>query len=301
MDTEQTMKTFNRSARAFLLALLALAAAAPAAAANYLWEVSSVTNRVYLFGTVHAGKHGWYPLPPAVEEAFTDSKVLVVEADITDASAMTRSAAAMMYAPPANLSTHVPAADYVRFRRLAARYALPEEQVIQMKPFMAVSLLVFSEWARLGYMPQLGVDAYLIARAKAETKPIVEIEGIDTQMKLMDSLTDKENLQIFKGTLDALESGLTDEQITGLVAAWQAGDPNKILEIARRYNDKVPGAAEFEEKFIWARHASMAGKIEGYLNQTKERHFVAVGALHLAGPKGLIEVLRSRGYVVRQL
>ena len=39
---------------------------APAAAANYLWEVSSLTNRVYLFGTVHAGKASWYPPPRAV-------------------------------------------------------------------------------------------------------------------------------------------------------------------------------------------------------------------------------------------
>jgi uncharacterized protein YbaP (TraB family) len=45
----------------------------------------------------------------------------------------------------------------------------------------------------------------------------------------------------------------------------------------------------------------MLKKIEGYLNDTRERHFVAVGALHLAGPKGLIEQLKQRGYVVKQL
>src|SRR6266581_2122714 len=111
------------------LALFALAAAAlgalPAAAANYLWEVTSLTNRAYLFGTVHAGKQDWYPLPP-------------------------------------------------------------EDEVIQMKPFMAVSLLVFSEWARLGFLPSYGVDAYLLTKAKEQKKTIVEIEGVDTQIKLMD-------------------------------------------------------------------------------------------------------------------
>ena len=44
----------------------------------------------------------------------------------------------------------------------------------------------------------------------------------------------------------------------------------------------------------------MMKKIEGYLNG-KDRHFIAVGALHLAGPRGLIELLKKRGYVVRQL
>jgi hypothetical protein len=295
------MKSFRQAFRAFLLLLLACAAAAPAAAASYLWEVTSLTNRAYLFGTVHAGKASWYPLPKAVENAYEDSKVLVIEADITDANAMTKSAAAMMYVPPATLKTHVPAEEYLRFRRMLPRYGLPEDQVILMKPFMAVSLLVFSEWARLGFMPNLGVDGYLIRRAKSEMKPIVEIEGMDAQIRLMDSLSDKENLTIFKGTLDALESGLTGEQVNGLVAAWQAGDAPGILEVARRYNDKVPGALEFEDKFIWSRHPAMVSKIEGYLTRSKDRHFIAVGALHLAGPNGLVELLRKRGYVVRQL
>ena len=62
----------------------------------------------------------------------------------------------------------------------------------------------------------------------------------------------------------------------------------------------MPGAREFEEKFIWSRHDEMVKKIEGYL-ATRDRHFVAVGALHLAGPRGLVEMLRKRGYLVKQL
>jgi uncharacterized protein len=296
------MKNIRSISRALALVLLVVPvlAALPAAAVSYLWEVTSLTNRVYLFGTVHAGKQDWYPLPRAVEDAFEDSRVLVVEADITDAAAMKRSSNAMNYAWPANLTTNVPADEYARFRRLLPRYSLPEDQVIQLKPFMAVSLLVFSEWARLGFMPNYGVDLYLITKAKAEKKPIVEIEGVDAQIRLMDSLTNQENLTLFKGTLDALESGLTDEQVKGLVAAWQAGDPAGILEVARRYNEKIPGAREFENKFIWSRHGAMLEKIEGYLNQSKDRHFVAVGALHLAGPQGLVEMLRKKGYIVRQ-
>jgi uncharacterized protein len=287
-------------ARFFLPFLAALGLAAPAAAESFLWEAASLTNRVYLFGTVHAGKADWYPLPDAVESAFQDSKVLVVEADITDEKAIAKSTASMVYRPPATLATHMPAEQYARFRRLLPRYRLPEEQVIHLKPFMAVSLLVFAEWSRVGFMPGLGVDAYLLKKAKAELKPIVELEGVEVQARLMESLTEAQNQAIFKGTLDALESGLTVEQIRGMVAAWQAGDPKSMLEIARRYNERIPGAGEFEEKFVWSRHGDMVRKIEGYLNDSKDRHFIAVGALHLAGPRGLVELLRKRGYVVTQ-
>jgi uncharacterized protein YbaP (TraB family) len=213
--------------------------------------------------------------------------------------AIEKSTEAMTYKPPDQLKDHVPAEDYARFRKLLPRYAIPEQQVAQMKPFMAVSLLVFSEWARVGFLPELSVDAYLLRKARAELKPVVEIEGIDAQTKLIDSLTDAENRTVFEGTLTALESGLTGEQIEGMVGAWQKGDPARLLAVAQKYNQSVPGAREFEEKFVWARHAAMLAKIESYL-ESRERHFIAVGALHLAGPRGLVELLRKRGYIVRQ-
>ena len=282
-------------------ALAALAIATQASAQNFLWEVSSLTNKVYLYGTVHAGKRDWYPLPSAVEKALLDSDVLVVEADITNTDAIRKSASSMTYTPPDTLKAHVPPAQYARLVKLLPRYAFTEDDVAQVKPFMAVSLLVFAEWARSGFIPALGVDSYLIKKAISETKPIVEIEGAEMQVKLMDSLTDRQEQDLFKGTLDALEDDLTTEQIKGLVAAWQAGDPHALLDIARRYNDKIAGAAEFEEKFIWERHSDMARKIEGWLAEPRKRYFIAVGALHLAGPRGLVEILRKRGYVVKQL
>ena len=284
----------------FASVALALWLALPASAAHFLWEVVSLTNRAYLFGTVHAGKKEWFPLPPAVEEALADSRVLVVEADVTNVAAMEKSTAAMTYTPPDSLKAHVKPEDYERFRKQLARHGIPEGHIVQLKPFMAVSVLVFSEWARLGYLPTLGVDSYLIRKARADVKSVIEIEGVDVQVKLMDSLTETEHRQIFDGTLRAIESGLTGEQITGMVNAWQAGDPALMLEIAQRYNDSVPGAKEFEEKFVWSRHESMVQKIEGYMNDSKERHFIAVGSLHLAGARGLVEMLRKRGYIVRQ-
>lgn len=287
------------------LPALAQAPAAPPAttpaARQYLWEVASLTNRVYLYGTVHAGKPGFFPLPAVVDKAFAESKVLVVEADITDVESMTRSAKSMVYEPPATLEKAVPKATWERIQKQSARLGLPAPQVTMLKPFMAGTLLAFAEWGRLGYLPQFGVDLHLIKRAKEDGKRLVELEGGDAQTVVIESLTPAEALASLEGTLNALESGLVREQITGMVNAWQAGDPALLLEVARKYNDTIPGAAAIEEKFIWSRHDAMAGKIGRMLLESKERHFIAVGALHLAGPKGLVEMLRKRGFVARQL
>ena len=283
------------------LAILALAFAPLSLAEDFLWEVSSLTNKVYLYGTVHAGRKDWYPLPEAVEKAFADAAVLVVEADITNTAAIRKSSDSLTYKGDDALKRHVPPEQYARMLKLLPRYGFTEKDIARATPFMAVSLLVFAEWARSGFLPGFGVDGYLLRKAQAEAKPIVEIEGVETQIRLMDSLTEKQVQDLFKGTLDALEEDLTTEQIKGLVAAWQGGDAQALLDIARRYNEKVAGAAEFEEKFIWQRHGDMVKKIEGWLAERRRPYFIAVGALHLAGPRGLVEQLRKRGYVVRQL
>jgi uncharacterized protein YbaP (TraB family) len=276
------------------------ATAPPPAEKHFLWEVTSMTNRAWLFGTVHAGKKDWYPLAPVIEEAFASSPVLAVEADVTNVGAIAKTADTMSYAPPDSLAKHVPPADYARFLAQIERLGMPEDRVKNLKPFTAVSLLVFAEWQKLGYMPQFGVDSYLLVNAKRANKKIVELEGVEAQASLIDSLTEQEHRAAFAGTLTALETGLTSTQIDGMVKAWTLGDAFLMLEVARRYNEKIPGAGAMEEKFIWSRHDAMVAKIETFLNKEKDRHFIAVGSLHLAGKRGLVEMLRAKGYLVRQ-
>ena len=259
-----------------------------------------MTGSAYLFGTIHAGKKEWFPLPAPIEEAFASSSVLVVEADVTNFEAMSKGVSSMSYAPPDELSQHVPPADYARFLAQIKRMGIPEKNAKAMKPFPAASMLMFAEWEHAGFLPQFGIDAYLITKAKTLKKKVVEIEGVEAQSAIIDSLTEEEHRRAFAGTLQALEEGLIGDQLDGMIKAWQSGDAFLMLELSRRYNEKIPGAREMEEKFIWSRHEAMLAKIEGWLNKSTDRHFIAVGALHLAGKRGLVELLRAKGYIVRQ-
>ena len=277
-----------------------LFAATQARAELFLWEVRSMTNSAYIFGTIHAGKKEWFPLNETIEQAFAESKVLAVEADVTDLDAMAKTVSAMAYEAPDELSKHVPPEDFERFKAQVARLRLAESVTKRVKPFAAVSMLMFAEWEKAGYSPQFGIDAYLISKAKAMKKRVVEIEGVAAQSALMDSLTEEEHRRAFAGMLKALEDGLIIDQLDGMVKAWQSGDAFLMLELSRRYNEKIPGAREMEEKFIWSRHEAMLAKVEGYLNKSIEKHFIAVGSLHLAGKRGLIELLKAKGYVVKQ-
>jgi uncharacterized protein YbaP (TraB family) len=54
------------------------------------------------------------------------------------------------------------------------------------------------------------------------------------------------------------------------------------------------------EKLLYTRNKNMVSKITEYL-QTHETYFVIVGAGHLVGERGIVELLRKRGYLVEQL
>jgi len=54
------------------------------------------------------------------------------------------------------------------------------------------------------------------------------------------------------------------------------------------------------EKIVCERNKNIALKIESYL-KTKERYFIVIGAAHLVGKDGIIEILKKKGYIVEQL
>ena len=56
-----------------IVCMVSAATAAQAQAKDFLWQVKSKTNTVYLYGTVHVGKPSFYPLPETVTAAFKKS------------------------------------------------------------------------------------------------------------------------------------------------------------------------------------------------------------------------------------
>jgi hypothetical protein len=61
-----------------------------------------------------------------------------------------------------------------------------------------------------------------------------------------------------------------------------------------------PSLAPIVRKLFDERNVKMLSKIEGYLNSNGS-YFVIVGAGHLVGTRGSLELLKSKGYTVEQL
>jgi uncharacterized protein YbaP (TraB family) len=85
-----------------------------------------------------------------------------------------------------------------------------------------------------------------------------------------------------------------------LVQAWTSGDTKGVESIITRSLAEDKGLSSIYEKLIYERNRSMASKIEDYL-KTKESCFVVAGAGHLVGKRGIIEILKAKGFLVEQL
>ena len=268
---------------------------------SFLWQITSKQNVVYVLGSVHVGNSALYPLNKTIENAFTQSSVLAVEADATDEQAMMATMATALYTPPDNINNHLPKDLIVRMQKILPNYSLPMEAVQMMKPYMAAMVLTLSESARLGYAAEHGIDLHFLNRAKTDQKKIIELESIDIQMRMMDSLTAKEQTAMFKHTLVSIEKNKVGDELKAMFIAWKQGDPVQLAKVADASLAEVPELqAVFNEKMIIARNKTMSAKVEAFL-KNKETYFVVVGAMHLTGEQGMINLLRKKNFQVKQL
>jgi uncharacterized protein YbaP (TraB family) len=73
-----------------------------------------------------------------------------------------------------------------------------------------------------------------------------------------------------------------------------------MMDLAHEATRDQRETERLNQILLWGRHPAMMQNIEGYL-ASGEVHFVAVGSLHLVGERGLVSLLKEKGYKVRQL
>ncbi len=264
-----------------------------------MWEVKSATTTVYLFGTMHVGEKSFYPLPEAVESALKRATKVVVEADISKTPDKAQVSAMTEYKAPDSLDRKIPAELFDRLKAVLAKYKIPVTAVRTMKPVMVGGLLSLVEYDRLGYDMRYGVDAYVLDTAKLDKKPVLELETQLAQMKMLDSMPAPLQLAFLENAVTGIENGNASIEVADMVRAWQKGDEAMLVNAMTEADKSKVHAGELEDIILYKRHPEMANKIAGYL-ATHDVYFVAVGSLHLVGNRGLLAILKSRGYQVTQ-
>jgi len=266
-----------------------------------LYEVKSDTATVYLFGTLHVGKPEFYPLGREANRALTEAQKLYLEVNLTDPSVASTINAVATYPAGQSLERSLPPALMMKVDTALERYKLPRESALRMKPWMLGQTLLLLEAARRGYDPTFSSEMYLVAFAGAQRKDVLGLETLAEQFALFDGMPEASQERFLEDILAALDDNLIDAQLDALVDAWVHADARGLeQELEREKSEPTMFAREMLPRLIDERNRSMAEKIAA-IARPGTTTFVAVGALHLVGPEGLVELMRKRGFTVRQL
>ncbi len=265
---------------------------------NFLWKVRSETGTVYILGSIHFMKKEIYPLDKKIEDAFDKSDILSVEADVNDISRidLQKLMESSLYAGDDTLANHVSGETYRLVKKEVERNGIPVWIVDKQRPWILALTLTSLELAKLGFEPDYGIDIHFLSKASGKKK-IKELESVDYQINLLSGFSDKEQEAFLLYTLKDLN--LIEKEVDTALRAWTTGDVKGMESIMGSLQDDR-GMSSIYEKLIYERNKNMAAKIEGYL-KTKESYFVVVGAGHVVGEKGIVEILRRKGYRVAQL
>jgi uncharacterized protein len=166
---------------------------------------------------------------------------------------------------------------------------------------MLANVLALFEAAQAGYMPALAVEAYLVRLAAADSKPVLELEGIEQQFQLFEQAPWETQVAFLEEAVKAVETRAARREVNRIVQAWETADRPALERLLAEMRAQNSVGARFTvDTILLGRHPQMVRKIESLLAGGKV-HLIAVGALHLVGPQGLVEMLRARGYTVTEL
>ena len=266
---------------------------------SFLWRVQSKTNTVYVLGSIHFLKKEVYPLNQKIENVFDQSDFLVVEANVNDIKKIDIQKLAENAFYPANdtLEKHVSPETYEWVKKETGGLGIPLELINKQKPWFLAMTLESLEILKLGFDPNYGIDPYFLSKAEGKKK-ILELESLDYQISFLSNLSDKDQELFLLYTLRDLN--ILEQELGRLTQAWISGDTKSMESILTRGISEDKGLSSIFEKLIYERNKKMVSKIEDFL-RTKEIYFVIVGAGHLVGDRGIIEILKGKGYIVEQL
>jgi len=265
---------------------------------NFLWKIQSGSATVYLLGSIHFLKKDVYPLNETIENTYESSDTLVVEANINeiDKLDLTKFTSRAFYQGDDHIEKHVSPETYRSIKKESETLGLPGELIRRQKPWFLALALQAMELVKLGYDPRYGVDVHFLAKARGKKK-ILELESLAEQINLLSGFSDREQELLLLYTLKNLRP--MNGQVEAMVLAWASGDTQAIESILTESALQDRAIAPIFGKLFDERNLKMCSRIESYLNSTGST-FVIVGAGHLVGKGGIIELIKGKGYLVEQ-
>jgi uncharacterized protein YbaP (TraB family) len=253
---------------------------------------------MYLLGSIHFSNESLYPLPTVVTDAFASSRTLVLEVDMGAVQSPAFALKMMqegMYHDDERISDHLSKETFALLEKGCETTGFPVHHFLRFKPWYCANFLMVSALRKAGYDPLLGLDMHFYQRAVREGKRIVGLETPEFQLGLFAGLSETEADEFLRQALVELADIRTfADKLLGL---WSAGDAAGIAAIIE---ESFADADELYDKILVQRNRAWVHEL-GRLADEEGDVFVVVGAGHMMGTYGLIDMLAKEGHKPVQL
>ncbi len=268
-----------------LLCLLSLSASSQN---SLLWKIEGKNIETsYLFGTIHVMPAAQFEIKEKVVTAFENSDQLVMELDMSKPGMQLELMQYAMMNDGSKLSEMLsPSAFHVIDSMMVASSGMGLMVMNNMKPFIISSFL-------LNAVIGNDVGSYemsLTEMALKDSIPIFGLESVAEQMAAFDSIPIAQQIEGLETFVDDMDE--QSQMYADMVAMYVAEDVNGLYELISEEMD-----SDTEGEFLLQR------RNENWVpilvdEMSKSSAFIAVGAGHLGGENGLIELFRERGYTL---
>ncbi|MBM0107934.1 TraB/GumN family protein [Steroidobacter sp. S1-65] len=283
-----------------LVALCALWFSAGAGAADQqqhsLWSLKGRSNTVYLLGSVHFLSKS-ERLPAALEQAYEDSEVLLMEIDMDDLDpAETQQVTLELGMLPAgqSLEQQLGKETYSRLATRAQDVGIDPALLNRFQPWFAAMTLVQLQLMKMGLAPDSGIEQRFTTRAVADKKPIHGLETLREQLGMLAGLPAPQQREFLLYSID--DADRIAEEIDELLSAWRRGDSKALADLLAEGFEQYP---DLYRPLTTDRNRRWVSQVEQLLDD-KDDYLVVVGTLHLVGKDSLVELLEGKGHKVTQ-
>lgn len=255
----------------------------------------------YLLGTFHLSDPRIATLPATIQNAYDASQTVIVETtDILDPKTplriMVDHPELMRFTDGTTLSSHIPPSELEEARIKLEKRGLVLTAVNRMKPWVISTVLALPrcELARQRAGNDV-LDQKLARTAQAEGKTLEGLETSFEQLSAMDTLPIEfhmRNLLASLSYLDDMEDIM--ETIIGLYRKGEIGMIVPALRLMAPDNLDDDDYATFQKVMVTDRNHIMVDRATPILSRGNA--FMAVGAMHLPGQEGVIELLKQKGF-----
>lgn len=260
-----------------------------------LWKISGndLEKPSWLFGTIHMLCAEDALLSPALRKVIEDCDEVYFEVDMDNLFEMLGAVGKMKMKGDTTLKDLLSEEDYVKVKNYFETKStmLPFSMLETFKPILAASTL---EQKSLPCEDAAMMEQVIMQKAKEHDKKIKGLETMSYQAGVLDSIPYKlQAEQLLKYVETSGNDSSESSQLEEMFKAYKDQDLKKLEELMI---ETEAGLAGFTDILLFHRNRNWVKKLKELL--PKKSLLIAVGAGHLPGTKGMIDLLRKEGYTV---